>query len=144
MSEEIEQLRKENDVLRALLPALKAPCVYCGLTDISKCRSGFPGCAQADDMMCGDDAVLSRLLHENRALKKSCLLWQSSGTPPNNTLVFGRHDEHSPPFVAFHMSDGNFFRDHRQCDNPDDIPSIVRPREWALMNIQQNQNPQRI
>ena len=54
----LAETRKENDILRALLPKLKAPCAHCGLEDISKCTRGFPGCAQADDLMCGDDAWL--------------------------------------------------------------------------------------
>lgn len=67
---ETPRLKAENDTLRRLLPALNAPCVYCGLTDISKCASGFPGCAQADDLMVGDDEVMKRLLEDNKKLKE--------------------------------------------------------------------------
>lgn len=63
------RLKAENDTLRRLMPALNAPCVYCGLIDISKCKSGFPGCAQADDLMVGDNEVMKRLLEDNRKLK---------------------------------------------------------------------------
>jgi len=43
----------ENDLLRGLLAKGEKDCVYCGLpaADISKCRSGFPGCARMDDIM---------------------------------------------------------------------------------------------
>lgn len=63
--EEFERLRKENDILRGLLPKLNAPCVYCGLTNMGLCQFGFPGCSQADDLMCGEDeafrSVVDRL-----------------------------------------------------------------------------------
>lgn len=48
-------LRAENDRLRYLLASSEARCVYCGLAaaDMSKCKSGFPGCGRMDDLMCG-------------------------------------------------------------------------------------------
>lgn len=133
---EIEQLQKENDLLRAMLPALSAPCAYCGLMKISECKHGFPGCPQADDIMCGQDETMRRLLEENRALKRGGIIWKTSAqTPPDNTLVLARYGGNAKPFVTFHMSGGNYFRDPRQCDSPDDIPGIVRPNEWALMDF---------
>lgn len=50
---EIDDLRKENDTLRALLGNSALPCVYCGLpaADQALCKSGFPGCSRADDQM---------------------------------------------------------------------------------------------
>lgn len=44
-------LRRENNILRALLPRLGAPCPYCGLREMSKCKRGFPGCPYADDLL---------------------------------------------------------------------------------------------
>ena len=43
----------ENTRLRAALASSKDPCAYCQLPkdEMSKCRSGFPGCARADDLM---------------------------------------------------------------------------------------------
>ncbi len=74
------ETRKENDILRALLPKLKAPCAHCGLEDISKCTRGFPGCAQADDLMCGDDAWLKgikeRFRRAESELKRSRAKWE--------------------------------------------------------------------
>lgn len=49
----ISDLQRENDVMRKLIADSDMDCVYCGLTkrEMSKCASGFPGCARADDMM---------------------------------------------------------------------------------------------
>lgn len=63
---ELESFRKENDVLRALLPKLGAPCMYCGLTEISKCERGFPGCPQADDLLCADETTHGDILKRFR------------------------------------------------------------------------------
>ena len=53
LSAEVERIVKENDTLRGLLGNSAKPCPYCGLAaeDQSKCASGFPGCARADDQM---------------------------------------------------------------------------------------------
>lgn len=53
---EIERLRAENNKLRYLLAKGSDPCVYCALpaADTGKCRAGFPGCARADDLLCGE------------------------------------------------------------------------------------------
>lgn len=47
------ELEAENAHLRAALAMSKDPCLYCQLSkdDMAKCKSGFPGCARADDMM---------------------------------------------------------------------------------------------
>lgn len=44
-------LRDENVRLRAALAVSKDPCLYCQLPadEMAKCKSGFPGCARADD-----------------------------------------------------------------------------------------------
>lgn len=52
---------RENDHLRGLVGNLKIPCVYCGLENMGECRSGFPGCARADDIMIGEDAFIRGL-----------------------------------------------------------------------------------
>lgn len=59
---ESDRLLRENTILRGLVSKSGAPCVYCGLTNISLCKQGFPGCAQADDIMCADDEVFAGLL----------------------------------------------------------------------------------
>ena len=50
---ERDQSKKENNLLRAALAQSDQPCVYCTLSkaDWLKCKSGFPGCARADDAM---------------------------------------------------------------------------------------------
>lgn len=53
MSLSLEQLVKENDALRAIA-ARQMPCHYCGVTEITRCPHGFPGCALADDLSCGE------------------------------------------------------------------------------------------
>lgn len=48
--EEVEQLRKENTILRGMVAKLM-PCHYCGAAEILKCPYGFPGCSLADDLI---------------------------------------------------------------------------------------------
>lgn len=50
---EVERLNRENDHMRASLANGGGACSYCSLPKEgwSKCRSGFPGCARADDAM---------------------------------------------------------------------------------------------
>lgn len=67
----LEEALAENTILRGLLPALKLPCAYCGLTEIAKCPRGFPGCALADDILCAGDETLKRLLEENRKVREA-------------------------------------------------------------------------
>lgn len=49
----INELEQENERLRAALATSKDPCIYCQLPreEMAKCKSGFPGCGRADDMM---------------------------------------------------------------------------------------------
>lgn len=49
----IAELEGENARLRAALAQSDQPCAYCTLSkeDWLKCKSGFPGCARADDAM---------------------------------------------------------------------------------------------
>lgn len=49
-----EELTKENDILKGICAFENINCIYCGLPkeEMSKCSSGFPGCARSDDMMC--------------------------------------------------------------------------------------------
>lgn len=84
-----EELKAENDTLRTVLAKLpQSPCVYCGLTDISKCAHGFPGCSRADDIMCGEDIVFTRLLKDNRELKEK-LAGKVLGIPTDvNTVAW--------------------------------------------------------
>lgn len=65
LKEQRDRFRKENDLLRGLLPKMPgAKCPYCALESMADCKSGFPGCAWADDLMCGEDEVLGRLLKD--------------------------------------------------------------------------------
>lgn len=73
---ERDEARTENDILRAMLPKLGKPCTHCGLTEISKCALGFPGCHQADDLMAGEDAAFKALVKRLREVVK----WNA--TPP--------------------------------------------------------------
>ena len=83
METELERLQRKNAVLRALIARVPgAACVYCGLTDISLCRLGFPGCSQADDILCGDDDTMKRLLAENRELKRPKFKPPALSDPP--------------------------------------------------------------
>lgn len=49
----VENLERENARLRAILARSSEPCIYCGLKDMSMCKSGFPGCARMDDITAG-------------------------------------------------------------------------------------------
>lgn len=70
MSDDIERLKRENTVLRGLVAKLVRPCHYCGLDDMSKCARGFPGCALADDLMCGDDEMARGLIAKVKAAEQ--------------------------------------------------------------------------
>lgn len=52
-SRSMAEMLAEIARLRAVLARSKDPCVYCSLPAErwTECRSGFPGCARADDMM---------------------------------------------------------------------------------------------
>jgi hypothetical protein len=63
--DEIEELQKENDTLRAIIAKSEIACIYCGLpaSDLARCPHGFPGCSRADDMLNDpreDDEVSAR------------------------------------------------------------------------------------
>lgn len=49
----LEELQRENDMLRGIIAESDLPCLYCKLAkkDILKCASGFPGCGRADDLL---------------------------------------------------------------------------------------------
>ena len=49
------EIDAENTILRGHLPALGAPCPHCGLSNMALCKYGFPGCPQADDLLCAQD-----------------------------------------------------------------------------------------
>ena len=53
LERELTESTAENTRLRAALASSKDPCPYCQLPkdEMVKCRSGFPGCARADDLM---------------------------------------------------------------------------------------------
>ena len=64
----------ENTVMRGWLAKLafagKIPCPYCEIVDPARCKSGFPGCALADDLVVYASAV-SRDTWLERWLKPS-------------------------------------------------------------------------
>lgn len=85
----------ENDILRGLLPKVGVRCPYCGINEMARCQLGFPGCSWADDLICGEDATMMRLLHENRAFNcptDPCLTWDE---------LFKAAQEHSLDAVKF-------------------------------------------
>lgn len=49
--------RADNEVLRGIIAESDLPCLYCKLpkAEMNKCRSGFPGCGRADDLLMGHD-----------------------------------------------------------------------------------------
>lgn len=53
LERELTEAAAENTRIRAALASSKDPCVYCQLPkdEMTKCRSGFPGCARADDLI---------------------------------------------------------------------------------------------
>ena len=53
LERELREVQSENTRLRAALANSNGSCVYCTLPkeQWSECRSGFPGCARADDAM---------------------------------------------------------------------------------------------
>lgn len=53
LERELTEATSENNQLRAALASSNDPCLYCQLPkdEMTKCRSGFPGCARADDLM---------------------------------------------------------------------------------------------
>ena len=64
-----EELRKENDALRALVAATAVACVYCQKFNMVECPYGFPGCPQYDDLMTGVFEVESRVSETIHDLK---------------------------------------------------------------------------
>ena len=69
LEKENAELRAVNDILLGIVAKAKIPCVYCGMDDISRCERGFPGCAQADDLMAGQDETFKRVCVERLELK---------------------------------------------------------------------------
>jgi len=63
-----DRLTKENNILRGLVAKTVQPCHYCGVENISKCPSGFPGCDLADDIAVAEDDTFKRLLEQKREL----------------------------------------------------------------------------
>lgn len=62
------ELKDENDAMRAILAnSPSIPCVYCGAETMAKCPRGFPGCAQADDLLVSGDEHMRRALDALRA-----------------------------------------------------------------------------
>lgn len=68
LERELAEAKRENTILRGLLPKMPVKCPYCGLDNMGMCKSGFPGCAWADDLMCGEDEAFRNILKERDEL----------------------------------------------------------------------------
>lgn len=66
LERELAQAKRENCTLRTLVAKSDTPCPYCGLLEMAKCVHGFPGCARADDIICGEEQWLSEMLEKLR------------------------------------------------------------------------------
>lgn len=64
---------QENTILRGIVAKMNKPCHYCGKENMAECPSGFPGCALADDIMCGEDQTY-RILNQERMTYKQVIL----------------------------------------------------------------------
>lgn len=79
LKSEIERLTRENESLRGLLGNSAKDCPYCGLPALAqaKCKSGFPGCARADDQMLSPhyeaDAQGRNHLYEQGGVYHACV-----------------------------------------------------------------------
>lgn len=53
LEDRAKEQRAENDTLKGILAKSNLPCIYCQLPAdrMAECKSGFPGCARADDIM---------------------------------------------------------------------------------------------
>jgi len=74
LERELAEAAAENNRLRAALASSKDPCVYCQLPkdEMAKCRSGFPGCARADDLMgCPELGAALEVDRQERELAES-------------------------------------------------------------------------
>jgi hypothetical protein len=92
LREQIAQLKKENDFLRALTANSDLNCVYCGLgADVQgQCVRGFPGCARADDQMLCRNFGDAAALHDLTALadiERNLLLKANAQLVENNALM---------------------------------------------------------
>ena len=63
------ELQKENSCLRTMVAKANIPCAHCGLDDMSKCLHGFPGCAKADDILCGEDEAMKEMAQRIKTLR---------------------------------------------------------------------------
>lgn len=79
----LETSDKENSILRTLIAKVGKSCHYCGLEDISQCMRGFPGCALADDILCGEEEAFKDAVADRDKLRikletaRSALEWCS-------------------------------------------------------------------
>ena len=56
LKKKLAEAERENMALRGVVANAAIPCVYCGKENMAECPRGFPGCARADDMLCGEEA----------------------------------------------------------------------------------------
>jgi len=87
---ERDEARKENNILRLLVAKAGKSCHYCGLTNMAECKSGFPGCALADDLMVGEDEFVLLMRKERDQLRAEL-------TKANDLIASLRRDLADPP-----------------------------------------------
>ena len=83
--EEIVRLDSENTALRGLIAQQDTPCVYCGAATMAECPRGFPGCAQADDLMVLDEQRDRQLAQALEALRGTICSRATAGAPECGT-----------------------------------------------------------
>jgi hypothetical protein len=78
-----EELQQENDRLRVMLAKGKGDCMFCGLPaeDISKCASGFPGCARMDEMLNSIDSAKDDFIEQLRYCLRAIIKVTNSDEP---------------------------------------------------------------
>lgn len=73
LERELREVQAENVRIRAALAHSSVACVYCALPkeQWAACRSGFPGCARADDAMgCPELGAALELEEAKRCIKR--------------------------------------------------------------------------
>lgn len=93
---------RDNTHLRSALAVSKDPCRYCQLPaeEMAKCRSGFPGCDRADDMMGCPELGASLALQDaeiqawNAAIEAAAQAAISKSADELALAAHVRYDEH--------------------------------------------------
>lgn len=70
---ELDATRRENMLIKGVMPMLNAPCIYCEEANMAKCPQGFPGCSQADDLLVAQDVVGLAIIDELKQFRLGVL-----------------------------------------------------------------------